>query len=218
VARNSLNAKLSNSIQLQSYILGLPDFKLEQSTDVQYRHMGATITDAILQSGLKFETVVRPRIEHVLKSYPDKTTSGFLLVLRMNGPEKVLRWKNAEKPSRVLKVTEFLSKENVESEADLARWLSDPENVERLRHLRGIGPKTIDYFRLLCGVSTTAIDRHITRFLENAGIVGNTYSDAHSIVSDAAKLLGVSASVLDHSIWTYMTETVVSSEGSRNAR
>ena len=37
--------------------------------------------------------------------------------------------------------------------------------------VRGIGPKTIDYFKILCGEQdTAAVDMHLTRFLEQAGV------------------------------------------------
>jgi hypothetical protein len=195
----------SNYTKLENYIQSLSDFEMLASEQAQYNHMGATITDAILQSGLKYETVVRPRVEHVLLTYPEAIkTNDFLQVLKTHSPENVLKWQHPEKPSRVLGVTEFLSTEDIQTEADLSAWLSSAKNSKRLRRLRGIGPKTVDYFRLLCGISTTAVDRHIIRFLNDAGITPKHYDDAQSIIDATAQLMGISTSILDSSIWTYM--------------
>ena len=53
--------------------------------------MGATITDAVLQAGLRYETVVWPRVQHVMTIPEAATTSGFLAVLRERGGEEVVR-------------------------------------------------------------------------------------------------------------------------------
>lgn len=205
-------SKKGNSIRLpsevgklQSYITGLSDFQLSTAPAVQYNHMGATLTDAILQSGLTYETVVRPRVEHVLLTFPEaKLTSAFLTVLQTHGANKVIQWKDAEKPTRLLAVTELLSANNVQSEPELGTWLSTAQNVQSMRRLHGVGPKTVDYFRMLCGMSTTAIDRHIMRFLQDAGISPADYDEAHAIIERTAHLMGIGTSMLDSSIWTYM--------------
>ena len=47
-----------------------------------YCHMGATITDTILQAGVKYATVVVPRVKNILEKYPEaKTTSDFYRLL-----------------------------------------------------------------------------------------------------------------------------------------
>jgi endonuclease III len=110
--------------------------------------------------------------------------------------------------------------------ADYVRGLADFEIVEdpaipynhmgatirrrapgRLLRVRGIGPKTVDYFKILWGEQdATAIDTHLLRFLERAGVHENGYEQAHHVIAAAAPLLGVSAARLDHSIWTYMSK------------
>jgi len=44
-------------------------------------HEGATITDAPLQAGLRYETVAWPRVQHVMELPEVAATSGFLAVL-----------------------------------------------------------------------------------------------------------------------------------------
>ncbi len=75
----------------------------------------------------------------------------------------------------VARLREFAA-EGVETEDDLHFWLCEDEgecgaNIAKLAAVRGIGPKTIDYFNILCGEQdTAAIDMHLTRFLEQAGV------------------------------------------------
>jgi len=53
---------------------------------------------------------------------------------------------------------------------------------------------------------TAAIDTHLTRFLEQAGVHVNGYEQARAVIAGAAAERGVSAARLDHSIWTYMSK------------
>lgn len=71
---------------------------------------------------------------------------------------------------RVVSVTQFFIKEGVEAQDDLRAWLSEDTNISKLQTLRGIGPKTADYFKILAGISTTAMDRHLFAFLAEAGL------------------------------------------------
>jgi hypothetical protein len=185
--------------------------------------MGATITDAVLQAGLRYETTVWPRVQHVMTIPEAMTTSGFLRALRERGGEEVVHWTHPEKLGRMEAVAELFVAEGVETESDLRRWLCrEPRtgggaagdvdaacraNVAKLAAIRGMGPKTIDYFKILCGEEdTAAIDVHLMRFLERAGIKVRGYDHARRVVAEAAPLLGVSAARLDHSIWTYMSK------------
>jgi endonuclease III len=192
--------------QLANIVKSLSDFEMgaEQGWN-GYGHMGATITDAILQAGVRWDSVVWPRVKRVRSDFPEaKTTSGFLDVAERVGLEEMIRWKHPEKIGRIMGVARFLVDEHVETEEDLKAWLSTPGNDERLRSQRGIGPKTVDYFRLLAGISTAAIDRHLMRFLAMAGIEVDLYEEARDVVEEAAAILKVPAEILDHSIWRYM--------------
>jgi hypothetical protein len=207
---------------LAEFVAALDDFEMVEDLAVPYNHMGATITDAVLQAGLRYETTVWPRVQHVMTILEAATTSGFLRVLRERGGEEVVRWTHPEKLGRMEAVAELFVAEGIETEADLRRWLcGEPgaddgargdadaacrANVAKLAAVRGMGPKTIDYFKILCGEQdTAAIDVHLTRFLERAGVRVRDYDHARDVIAEAAGLLGVSAARLDHSIWTYMS-------------
>lgn len=61
------------------YLKSVSGFTIVDYFDGNYDHMGATIADAILQSGLKYDSVVRPRIKKIREIYPQaNTTSAFL--------------------------------------------------------------------------------------------------------------------------------------------
>jgi thermostable 8-oxoguanine DNA glycosylase len=75
-----------------------------------------------------------------------------------------------------------------------------------LRQINGIGPKTIDYLKMLSGVQAIAIDRHLFSFLELAGILNRSYNEANLIYSKASELLGISKYELDRKVWLYMSK------------
>lgn len=84
----------------------------------------------------------------------------------------------------------------------------DIEDSDGIR--QGIGPKTVDYFKILVGISTSAIDRHLFDFLRLAGLAPCGYVDAQSIIHATADLLGVDRARFDHSIWQFMSKRAAS--------
>jgi hypothetical protein len=194
----------SKADRLVRYIRSLEGFTIVDHVGCRYDHMGAAITGAVLQSGLSY-AVVMPRVEHVM-SFPDaRTTSGYLRLLDNAGPKALLRWKSDVKPGRAVSLARFFRDNGVETEEDLARWLDDPAHITELKQLKGIGDKTVDYLRILAGIQACAVDRHIFSFLAGAGIKVKGYQEANAIVHEAAGILGVGVSYLDHSIWEYMS-------------
>jgi len=190
--------------KLAAYIQAIPAL-FENSAMEVYDHMGAVLTDAILQAGLNYKTVVLPRVQKVYSIPEAKTTSGFLTVLEQNGANKLLNWSNPEKPNRLLAITRFFQAENIETADELRTWLQNEANIPRLKQQRGVGDKTADYFKILVGLSTSAIDRHIFKFLEEAGMPTQDYQEAQKLVHAAADIIGVDYAVLDHNIWKYMS-------------
>ena len=193
--------------KLKKFIKSLAHFKIVKPC-IPYDHMGATITDALLQAGIRWETAVKPRVEKLKKLYPEaKTSSGFLKLLESKGANKLLQWSGPEKPKRILNVTRFFVAEGIETEADLKAWFeSRIDAEERLKRLRGIGNKTADYFKMLCGIPTSAVDRHLMEFLKKAGIDTESYSEAREVIHKCAEQMGLNETLLDHSIWRYMSE------------
>lgn len=184
------------------------DFKvISPDIAVPYNHMGATITDAILQAGLKWESVVKPRIINIMSQPTAKTTTGFSQLIEREGIKKLLNWSDDEKPSRILNVIRLFEHEKIETETDLKSWLQIDTNVMKLKKLRGIGNKTADYFKILAGISTNAVDRHLIKFLQMAkiDIRPDEYSRAHKIIDTAAEKMDINKSKFDYSIWKYMS-------------
>lgn len=178
---------------------------MQEDGAVGYEHMGAVLTEAVLQAGIKYDTVVAPRVQDVLARYPEaRTTSGFARVLMLEGAPRLLNWKLDRKMRTLADVTLFLLGEQVETVEELRAWVSAPANVARLKRIKGIGPKSADYFKILCGISTSAIDVHLYRFLAQAGVAVKGYDEAQAVIRETAVLLGVEERVLDYSIWVYM--------------
>jgi hypothetical protein len=76
----------------------------------------------------------------------------------------------------------------------------------KLRCIKGIGPKTIDYFKNLAGISTSAIDRHLLGFLRLAGMEVANYHEAQDVINGTADLLEIDRAYFDHSIWQFMSK------------
>ena len=200
--------------QLGQYIRSLEDFKMVGATRC-YNHMGATITDTMLQAGQRYDTVVVPRVERVRSYRSARTSKGFLRLLERKGPKVVLDWRDDEKPARVLNITKLFVMEGISTESDLRTWLDDDDNIKILRRQRGIGPKTLDYLKMLVEMPTVAVDRHLVNFLGMAGMKWNGYEEARELIKETAVELGVKESALDNSIWYYMSSNSI--RGSRKS-
>lgn len=190
---------------LSDYIESLPDFKMQEDVATGYDHMGAVLVNAALQAGIRYETVVWPRVEALLATYPDaKTTSAFQRVLMIEGAPNLLDWSLDRKINTLVDTTQFFVAEGIETVDDLRAWLLQPHNIQRLKTIHGIGPKTADYFKILAGIPTSAIDRHLYTFLAQAGVEVNGYDEAQSVIRATADLLNIDERTLDYSIWSYM--------------
>jgi hypothetical protein len=175
--------------------------------DFPYHHMGASITDASLQAGVNYKSVVAPRVQAIRANYPEvTTTSQFIDLTDQIALADILKWKHPEKLRRARAALSFFQAEGVETESDLYSWIGRSENKARLMRLRGIGPKTLDYYRMIAGHPTVAIDRHLFSFLAAAGVKCTDYALAHQMLTDTATILGRSASSLDYSIWKFQSE------------
>ncbi len=182
-----------------SYIRTLPDFAMVVPSGYD-GHMGAALTDGVLQAGVDWETTVRRRVERVAE-YPNaKTTSGFACLLDEEGAETVLDW-HGRKLQTLRELIDVLQEHNIETHDQLLTWLEQPANRERLQQIKWIKEKTADYL-----AQDVAVDRHLFDFLAEAGAPTNDYGEAHQIICEAAVLLGVESTTLDHSIWRYMSK------------
>jgi endonuclease III len=196
----------SDAQLLASYVRSLDDFTLIDEVVGDYDHIGATISDAILQAGTTYETVVRPRVERILADYPEaNTTSRFLDLLLREGAKSVLSWNDNEKPLRVIHLTGFLWRHGIETEEQLREWIEEESNIEKLLSIKGVGPKTVDYLGMLVGRATVAVDRHLIRFLQRAGVSVTSYAEAREILNEAADILGIDRRRFDQTIWHRMS-------------
>ncbi len=191
---------------LAAYVRSRPDFKMFDSLGGCWAHMGATLADAVLQAGIHYESVVRPRVKKIKEKYPEAaTTSGLAQVLARIGAAQFLNWKEGAKPERFRALVDLLLSNRIETEAELRVWLENPANLKRVQQVRGVKDKTAHYLHILVGGETVAIDMHLFDFLAEAGLPTKDFAVAHRIVVEAAALLGIQPSILDHSIWQYMS-------------
>ncbi len=103
---------ISKARKLVSHIESLAGFTIEDDIEGTYHHIGATIADAILQAGTNYATVVNPRVNSILNTYPDaRTTTAFRDLLEREGVKEVLSWNDDEKPNRVLALAESIETE-----------------------------------------------------------------------------------------------------------
>ncbi len=197
----------TKALDLVEYLNAFAGFAIVDCIDGEYGHMGATIADAILQAGTNYDAVVRPRVRGILESYPEAvTTSAFKRLIDEQGLKTILLWNDDEKPNRILALTQFFLDQGIQTEHDLAAWLADDANRPKLLHVRGVGPKTVDYLKILVGLQTAAVDRYVFRLLEEAGVDVANYDEAREVVNFAADAMEVERAYFDHSIWRYMSQ------------
>jgi hypothetical protein len=83
--------------------------------------------------------------------------TALLNLLRLIPAEEILNCKDSDnskcwqghRVERFCTVLRLLSDEGIESEADLREWLAEGANLPKLRAIHGLGPKTVDYLKIL---------------------------------------------------------------------
>ena len=169
-------------------------------------HVGVVLADSILQAGLNYTTVVKPRIQSIFYRYPKETTvTALQAIIEETGVEKFLQWKHHEKLTRFENLVSMIAKHEIESTIDLHDTLKHKSFRNELLRIKGIGPKTIDYMACLVGVDCIAVDRHIRGFAELAGLEDNNYDYLRDAFSYAADLLGLHRREFDASIWRFQS-------------
>lgn len=93
---------------------------------------------------------------------------------------QLINWKESAKTERIKNVTGFLIENGIETEIEFKIWLENETNIKNFRKLSGIKDKTIDYFKILTGHKTNAIDRHLLNFLTLANIEVGSYKEAQA--------------------------------------
>jgi len=168
--------------------------------------MGAVLADSVLQAGLNYAKVVKPRIASILETFPHASTVNTLIeVIETEGSPKFLRWEHGEKISRFDSLVTFVAEAEIESTSELGEALRDDSFRSDIQRLRGVGPKTVDYMACLVGVDCIAVDRHVRGFAVFAGLEDSSYDYLRDVFSFAADLLSVSRRDFDASIWHYQS-------------
>src|ERR1039458_8868678 len=134
-------------LRLAQYVRSLTDF-VYHKVDPPYGHIGATIADSVLQANNKYDTHVAPRIQRILKQWPNaKTVTVLLDLLRTVSTATFLNWKGEDRAKRFTSILHLLKSEQIDGEADLQTWLTKDTNLPKLLAINGIGPKTVDYLK-----------------------------------------------------------------------
>ncbi len=195
-----------DAIKLANYVSSLQGFFNLLEPRLGYQHMGATISDTVLQAGLNYHHVVEPRVKRLILEHPEaRTTSDFQELIAFHGIKTLLHWNDPEKPRRIMEMTWFLSSEGLQTENMICQWLQKPGNANLLLKLRGIGPKTLDYLKMLVGIPAIAVDRHIKNLVTAIGLECKRYEDVNKVVSLAADHLGINRNSFDWAIWAYLS-------------
>ncbi|MGV1959783.1 hypothetical protein [Agrobacterium sp. 22-222-1] len=167
-----------------------------------YEHMGALLADSVLQAGLNYNSVVRPRVEAILAQFPHcDRTSELVRVVSCGQAATFLNWIHAEKIGRFESLVGFLDSSSIETVSDLEEALHQPQFVALLREVRGIGPKTVDYIGCLVGLDSVAVDRHVRTFARRVGVNNDDYDFLKSVFCCAADLLSLSRRQFDAWVW-----------------
>jgi len=195
--------------KLADYIADLKgDFQTYQvGKQISYYHIGALFADIILQAGVNYTTIVKPRVQRILLEYPEAyTVNRFKGLADSMGWPHILKWNHHVKLSRMERLINLSLENKIDTCADLKCFVLIKANCEKLLALNGIGPKTMDYLLKLLNIDTVAVDRHISSFVALANIQSKDYYSTKQIVEYAADFLGVSRSAIDYSIWRYMAD------------
>jgi hypothetical protein len=176
-----------------------------RSTDCSYNHVGAVLADVALQAGVNYETVVRPRITRILTNYSQFMTTSLLVhLLTRISVRDFLSWQHKEKVQRFRDLMMLVVRQEIQTVDDLGSWLTLLSAEKDLLSLRGIGPKSVDYMKILCGHETCAIDRHLKKAIEMAGVYTSSYEYMRWLLQQASRIVGISPRYLDTVLWNVM--------------
>jgi hypothetical protein len=198
--------QLSLARQIADYSEQISLSLIDIPVRVTASHIGAVLADSILQAGLNYRTVVKPRVERIMAAYPDAATlSGTVALVRRGKAGEFLAWNHAQKIERFTRLVDVLESQSVEYVDDLQVWLRQPSSHVLLLQVTGIGLKTVDYLCALTGVDAIAVDRHIRAYAKRAGVEIPDYHELKLVMSYAADLLGLQRREFDLRVWEFVS-------------
>lgn len=175
----------------------------EKHPRVTCEHLGAVLADSVLQAGLNYTTVVRPRVLAILRTHPSCNTISSLVSLIQDGETGAfLNWRHHEKISRFEALVVFLQRWGIEDIQDLRAVLVSEDFCDAIQSISGIGPKTVDYMACLVGIDSIAVDRHVRTFAKAVGVENGDYHFLRASFCCAADLLSVPRREFDAWLWS----------------
>ncbi|MDR0483360.1 MAG: hypothetical protein LBH13_09465 [Cellulomonadaceae bacterium] len=171
-------------------------------------HLGAIVVDSALQRRQKYDATVLPRVQRVAAEWPDASTArGFLNHVAAGDLAEMADWNGEDRLTQMRATAEALLSLQINTVEDLRGALSvEPRRTEvrnALRTIHNVGPKTMDYFDILAGLSNTAVDSRIEAVTAAAGIANTHYEYLHDVVVTAAQQRGWDLRDLDHALWSF---------------
>lgn len=172
-----------------------------------WHHIGALITDSVLQRRQKYKATVYPRVQALVEEWPDAaTTSGFRARINQGGLSDIIRWNGQQRLQQIEDMVAVFDALEIEDVETLHKRLQPgPKRDEFrtvLRKVRHVGPKTVDYMDILAGVETgTAVDSRIKKHMKSAGVSNLTYSHVQGVMRKAADLRKWRHGDLDAALW-----------------
>lgn len=165
-------------------------------------HLGAVLADSVLQAGLNYATVVRPRVLAILRAYPKlDTVSALLGLIQERRTSEFLNWRHHEKVTRFETLLTFLKEWGIEDVQDLRTNLAAEQFCDAIQTINGVGPKTVDYMACLVGIDSIAVDRHVRSFAKKAGVENDDYLFLRKSFCCAADLLTLPRREFDAWLW-----------------
>ena len=169
-------------------------------------HFGAVLGDTCLQPGLRYNSVVFPRVKSIATNFPlANTSSGILETLNEIPASDFLNIKNKRKIHAFCETVNLFNNDGVEDYRDLQSWIVKEKHQKSLLAVHGFGNKSLDYLSKLIGLNCIALDRHLLNFAQQAGIRQTSYGYISKVLSITSQLLGLSEADLDISLWTFMS-------------
>lgn len=165
-------------------------------------HIGGLLADAALQSGVRYRTVVQPRVQSLVAEHPEAASiAGLVTLLSHRSARTLLRWSHPAKPARFVALTDACAVAGVNTCADFYEWITTERAQVKLLSIQGVGRKTVDYLTLLAGHSTVPLDRHFIRFLRFASVPTDDHAYAQHVFAEACMQRSVDVRSTERTVW-----------------
>ena len=173
------------------------------------------LLDSVFSTRARYETVVRPLVLR-WRDHDHASTGGLSDLLAVDRATLVGIVRNEQKvpgrsPDRLLKVDAVLqvAQRMIENGWNLPPQIADaaitcPKDLSRVfQSTSGVGPAQLSYFLMLLGIPGIKPDTLLTAWIEREmGLEALSQNEVVALARGAADLLGMSPTVVDHTIWS----------------